>query len=107
MSDMQCPYCGANQQVCHDDGHGYAEDVRHQHQCTECEKSFVFSTMISFHYTPYKADCLNDAPHDLKISKTYPRQYSRMICTACDFERQPTADEFAAAPLASETGEAR
>ena len=29
MSDMQCPYCGADQEVCHDDGAGYSEDERH------------------------------------------------------------------------------
>jgi transposase-like protein len=96
MSDMQCPYCGADQQVCHDDGHGYAEDVRHEHECTECEKSFVFTTRISFDYTPHKADCLNDAPHNLEMSGTFPRKYSRMRCTQCDYDRQPTAEEFAA-----------
>ena len=24
MSDMQCPYCGADQEVCHNDSHGYS-----------------------------------------------------------------------------------
>lgn len=95
MSDMQCPYCGADQEVCHDDGHGYAEDVRHEHECTECEKLFVFNTYISLDYTPHKADCLNGAPHDFKISSTFPRKYSRMVCTHCDTERQPTDEEFA------------
>lgn len=59
MSDMQCPYCGADQEVCHDDGNGYAEGVKHEHECSECEKTFVFETFISFDYEPSKADCLN------------------------------------------------
>lgn len=42
MSDMQCPYCGADQEVCHDDGAGYVEDQRHEHTCSECDKTFVF-----------------------------------------------------------------
>ena len=95
MSDMQCPYCGADQEVCHDDGQGYAEDRRHEHTCSECDKSFVFTTAISFDYRPRKADCLNGEPHDLKMSTTWPKKYSRMQCTHCDYERQPTAEERA------------
>ena len=96
MSDMNCPYCGSDQEVCHDDGHGYAEDVRHEHTCKECEKTFVFTTMIVLYYTPHKADCLNGAPHKLKMSSTWPRQYSKMCCIHCDYERKPTDDEQAA-----------
>ncbi|WP_228897794.1 hypothetical protein [Acidovorax sp. Leaf73] len=99
MSDMQCPYCGADQDVCHDDGAGYAEDVRHEHTCRECEKTFVFNTYISLDYTPRKADCLNGAPHELEMSKSYPRRYSKMRCRHCDYERTPTADELAAAGI--------
>lgn len=91
---MQCPYCGADQSVCHDDGAGYSEDRRHEHTCTECDKAFVFSTSISFSYEPHKADCLNGAKHELKISSTYPRRYSLMRCASCDYERRPTDDEF-------------
>jgi transposase-like protein len=93
MSDMQCPYCGADQEVCHDDGHGYSEDQRHEHECSECEKSFVFTTRISFDYTPTKADCLNGAPHELELSKTWPRNLTTWRCKVCDFTRKLTADE--------------
>ena len=96
MSDMECPYCGADQEVCHDDGHGYAEDVRHEHTCSNCEKTFVFTTYISFDYEPHKADCLNGEPHELKMSSTWPREYSKMRCMNCDYVRKPTDDEFAA-----------
>ena len=94
--DMQCPYCGADQEVCHDDGQGYSEDENHEHTCSECEKTFVFRTVISFYYYPEKADCLNGAHHDLKLSNTYPREYAHMGCKNCDYRRKPTSEELAA-----------
>ena len=102
MSDMHCPYCGAEQAVCHDDGAGYNEDERHEHTCSECEKTFVFTTYISFSYSPAKADCLNGSPHELAMSSTNPRRYSRMRCKHCDFERMPTPEEFAKAGIRTE-----
>jgi len=78
MNDMECPYCGADQEVCHDDGHGYEEGKNHKHRCSKCKKNFVFQTTISFYYEPEKADCLNGADHQLKMSSTYPREYSKM-----------------------------
>jgi glutaredoxin len=95
MSDMECPYCGAGQEVCHDDGHGYAEDVLHDHECSECGKNFVFRTQISFDYTPSKADCLNGADHELVFRKSWPHEYSRMGCKHCDFARRATPEERA------------
>lgn len=94
MSDMECPYCGAGQEVCHDDGAGYAEAELHQHQCSECEKYFVFNTSISFYYDPKKADCLNDGQHTFKATTTIPIEYTRMECTQCDERRDPTEDEM-------------
>lgn len=96
MKDMECPYCGADQDVCHDDGAGYDEGARHEHTCSECEKAFVFCTTISFSYKSHKADCLNGKDHDLKMSATHPKQYSKMRCRSCDYERNPTPEEFAA-----------
>jgi transposase-like protein len=96
MSDMECPYCGADQEVCHDYGHGYSEDVKHEHECSECGKVFVFTTMISFDYTPAKADCLNGAEHELVFRKSWPSEHSRMGCKHCDYERTATPEEIAA-----------
>lgn len=92
--DMNCPYCGEGQDVDHDDGAGYEESVRHEHTCRECEKTFVFTTSISYHYEPEKADCLNGSEHNLEMSKTYPRRYSQMLCQDCDYSRLPTPEEF-------------
>lgn len=103
MSDMECPYCGAGQEVCHDDGKGYEEGKNHEHRCTECKMKFVFQTTISFYYEPEKADCLNGADHKLKMSSTYPREYSKMRCQDCDFERKPTPEEFEAAGIVIES----
>lgn len=102
MADLECPYCGAEQEVCHDDGFGYEEDRRHEMECSECEKTFVFTTMISFSYEAEKADCLNDGEHVLSMSATYPREYSQMQCRDCDFRRKPTPEEFAAAGIVIE-----
>lgn len=64
--DVRCPYCGAWQEINHDDGQGYAEDQRHQQQCHACDKTYVFTTSVRYYYSSHKADCLNGAPHDMK-----------------------------------------
>lgn len=97
MSDIDCPYCGHEQEVCHDDGEGYAEDQVHEMECYECEKSFVFTTCISFSYSPAKADCLNGAEHNFRPTNTVPRNFTRMRCDDCDKIRPCTDDEMAVA----------
>jgi ribosomal protein S14 len=86
MSDLNCPYCDAENEVNHDDGAGYDEDKAHEMECRECGKMFQFTTSISFHYAPHKADCLNDGNHDYQWSKTYPPEYARRRCTICGGE---------------------
>jgi len=63
MSDLECPYCGAENEVCHDDGFGLVEDVTHEMECHQCEKNFAFHTTIHLHFRPSRADCLNGADH--------------------------------------------
>lgn len=63
MSDIACPYCNAEMEICHDDGFGCEEDVAHEMECHKCDKSFVFHTSIIFLYNAAKADCLNGAHH--------------------------------------------
>jgi hypothetical protein len=95
-NDLECPYCGAENEVCHDDGAGYEEDVCHEMQCCECEKNFVFTTYISFSYTPYKADCLNDGEHQWEIVLGYPKhkELAEMRCKDCDKRRNMTDTEW-------------
>jgi len=93
--DLNCPYCDAKLDVCHDDGFGYEEGVKHEMQCGECDKYFVFETSISFYYEPEKADCLNDAAHDFKPTSTHPRFFTNMECSICGKNREPTTEERA------------
>lgn len=93
-ADLECPYCGADQEVNHDDGGGYEEGVTHQQECDECGKTYVFTTSISFSYWPEKADCLNDGgEHKWKPTMTAPKYFTKMRCTMCDEERTPTDEE--------------
>lgn len=91
--DIQCPYCEKEFNICHDDGFGYEEGVKHQQECPHCGKSFVFETSISFHYEAEKADCLNGRKHDYEISATCPREFSIMRCKMCDDKRELTDKE--------------
>ena len=95
MSDIECPYCGHDQEVCHDDGQGYAEDQTHEMECHECDKTFVFHTSILFLYEPSKADCLNGGEHTYKSTHTCPIKYTKMACSQCDHRRLPTETEMA------------
>lgn len=64
MSDVECPYCGEEQEINHDDGYGYEEGRTYEQECADCEKNFAFTTSISFYYDASKADCLNGAEHN-------------------------------------------
>jgi len=91
--DIECPYCGQWQDVNHDDGQGYEENVKHEMKCEKCEKSFVFTTSISYYYESEKADCLNTGNHIYELSKTFPKEFSHMQCTMCDEKRELTKPE--------------
>lgn len=83
--DVECPYCEKWQEICHDDGFGYAEDEAHETQCNDCEKYFVFHTSISFDYEGGKADCLNGAEHAWKKSYIAPDYWpDARHCSDCE-----------------------
>ncbi len=94
MSDLDCPYCGHENEVCHDDGFGYDQDYLHEMECCKCEKYFTFTTTIHFSYEPYKADCLNGGVHQWKRSRTYPYEFTRMDCVDCEETRKLTEKEW-------------
>lgn len=91
--DIECPYCGGQQNIDHDDGYGYEEDVVHQQQCCDCDMIFTYTTSIIYHYNPQKADCLNGSEHKWKPTLTYPKIATKMRCEICDEERTPTKEE--------------
>ena len=95
MSDLECPYCEAELEVCHDDGFGYDEDEVHEMQCSECDKNFVFNTHISYNYFSEKADCLNGSPHRFnEWRRLWLNQYDEEVqyrrCKDCDEEERRT-----------------
>ena len=94
-SDVECPYCGAEQDICHDDGYGYAEDEAHEQECNDCEKTFSFTTSISFSYVATKAECLNGGEHQYKPTMTVPQRHTKMRCTDCCHERPCSETEMA------------
>lgn len=92
--DIECPYCGDEQDINHDDGYGYSEGVLHNQQCSNCEKTFSFTTAISFDYEVYKAPCLNGGEHDWKPTITAPVKYTKYECSTCGEFREPTPEEL-------------
>lgn len=93
MSTVNCPYCNHEQEVCHDDGHGYEEGKLHEEECLACEKAFGFHTHVSLYYDVSKVDCWNDADHDYQLTTTIPRCYTSMRCSMCGDKRHLTDKE--------------
>lgn len=91
--DINCPYCDAGLNINHDNGFGYQEDIKHQMECENCNKTFVFTTSISFYYEAEKADCLNGKKHKYEKTITFPKEFSKMRCVFCDDERELTDNE--------------
>lgn len=85
-ADFECPYCKHPIEVCHDDGFGYEEDQKHEMQCPECEKYFVFDTTITISHDAYAAECLNGADHQYSETRAFPKRYRVMRCDICDHE---------------------
>lgn len=102
MSDIECPYCDASLEVCHDDGFGYAEDEAHEMECGQCGKNFVFYTYISFAYAPHQADCLNGAPHNFRDWFPYSERdgilYESKTCRDCGHCEKRTRPVIAVSP---------
>lgn len=95
MNDIECPYCGSANQVCHDDGDGYAEGMAHEMECSDCKKRFVFHTTVSFNYDPKKADCLNGSAHRFgEWFKIWGREgvneTQKRYCADCEESEQRT-----------------
>lgn len=91
--DIECPYCEEGLDICHDDGFGYEEGVKHQYECQHCGKRFIFETSISFYYDAERADCLNGGDHSYELSRRYPIEFSKMKCSTCSDERELTDEE--------------
>ena len=88
--DVECPYCGAEEEINHDDGYGYKEDEKHEQTCGECQKVFTYTTSICFYYEAEKADCLNGEPHVMKpvISSARDIWPDWKRCETCEYEER-------------------
>ena len=98
MNNIECPYCGKGQEICHDDGYGYEEGETYQQECS-CGKTFVFDASISIDHTAYTAPCLNGAPHDNETNYRNPRVINGMIEFRCKWcgERENRPSDCSAA----------
>jgi len=92
MDEINCPYCGQEQQIDHDDGQGLEDEI-HEQNCGECEKTFGFTTSISYSYRPVQLPCANGKEHDFKVTETFPKCMSEMMCEDCGTRRELTAAE--------------
>jgi len=90
MSDVECPYCEKEVEICHDDGFGYEEGVDHNYQCDGCEKNFTFQTSILFSFEAEKAPCLNgEGDHVFRAVAHYPNAWPDWVkCTICGEENR-------------------
>ena len=93
MSD-ECPYCGKEVEICHDDGYGMQEDEVFSETCHECGKTFAYTTTISVDHNLNKADCLNGKEHKYVVVRTFPKRYSKNRCEDCGDERPLTFEEM-------------
>lgn len=80
--EVKCPYCGVEQEINHDDGYGYAEDCHHEQDCVSCERTFEFTTSISFDYSVY---CLG-GDHELEpFGAKWPDMYQCKHCSYYEY----------------------
>ncbi len=88
MSDTECPYCGAEIEICHDDGYGLDEFVRYEQDCPACLKTFAYTTTHFVVYTTFVADCLNGGEHRFRVVRTANDALPRTFrCIDCGAER--------------------
>lgn len=91
MEELTCPYCEEITKVEMD--FAFKEDFLYEHECSNCEKMFVFNISVSYNFWEEKADCLNGAEHDFQKIFTVPKAFTRMRCSMCGTERDLTDEE--------------
>ncbi len=90
MTNITCPYCGHEQEICQDDGYGSNQNEIYQTECYECEKTFNFSVEYYCEFTAF-ADCKNGGDHewegrwshDPKTNETHRHEY----CCVCNLDK--------------------
>ncbi len=106
--DVKCPYCGTDQEICHDDNYGYDENELHQQVCPECGKTFVFETSIIIAHEAFPAPCIDgDEEHKWEETNTFPKCYRRLRCSVCGEEKQIEGIEVERKAYIDELGKKR
>lgn len=91
--DVECPYCGAGNDICHDDGYGYEEDCVHEQECDDCCKVFAYTTSVSYYHQAHAAECLNGADHRFEPVQYYPPVFpDAKRCRDCGLEERGRFD---------------
>lgn len=93
MSAAECPYCGADNDICHDDGYGYDESQTYEQECHSCSKVFAFTICFSINYDTFQAPCMNGEDHLFEPTHTAPKWHTKMRCKYCDETRDLTEQE--------------
>ena len=86
MRTVECPYCMA--QIAEPEDCDIP-DLRYEHECSNCGKTFQFTIDYTKDFWPVKADCLNDKPHDYQpILHGAPDWYFKDLlrCSMCQKE---------------------
>ena len=79
MSDVECPYCGHEQEINHDCGYGCNEGFDYEQDCINCGKAFKFTTSITL---SYEVMC-QDEDHVMEpFGEKWPGMYQ---CKNCSF----------------------
>ncbi len=86
--DVECPYCGADNEICHDDGYGYDEGVLYHQQCSKCDRTFAYETSIEISHEAFAAPCIDDGNHKWEETHTIPRCFRKLRCLDCGEEKE-------------------
>ena len=88
MHKAECPYCGENNEINHDDGFGLEDDQQWEQECKYCGKIFIFQSSTQWYFHAEKAPCLNGEDHNWVKIVGAPREYliGRQRCSYCGKE---------------------
>jgi hypothetical protein len=50
MKDVECPYCGIEQDIDHSDNYGFNEGKLYEQECQSCGQTFLFEAFVSYSY---------------------------------------------------------
>jgi len=93
MNNVECPYCGEENEVSHDNGENYSEDETTETECSGCEKIFQIETSVIFDHRAIATPCLNDGNHHFEQVYGCPKEVfvGVTMCRICGERKTDTA----------------